>query len=412
MRKHILWVCLVSILLAGIPMAGAATTLNVLGRNPFYNTPLESEAQLREMVATQQADLMTGFQKAGAADLFDAFNTQFPEATVTTVTVAPGETLPWMLFKKGGKVRVLKEVTWKGAEPFEAYQFFIDQDGQRYEFVVPLACGNLGLRDVAPAPEEVVKVVPPPPPPPPANQDPNCSLQVMPTELFSGETVTLDAGASSDPDGSVASVTFTLMDSTGEAVAETTINQAPFVEQMTIPAKGNYRVKAVVTDNQGAQKTSPDCEADITSLRRGAWLADLGFYRMFDPANYLAGRIGYEYRLDQRFSLIGMVGAFPKLNGNQGASAAVIDAFLNIRCPGKGYFAGIGVGAWLSSGDDDDDLGLEDDGVDFILNVGTRIWGDPEGFNTSIFAEGRSAFDEFDQLAELGRYGVGLRFQF
>ena len=44
-----------------------------------------------------------------------------------------------MLFKKkksGGKVAVLKDVTWKGAEAFDAYRFDIDKDGKRHEFLV------------------------------------------------------------------------------------------------------------------------------------------------------------------------------------------------------------------------------------------------------------------------------------
>jgi hypothetical protein len=412
MKKSILWICLVGLLLAGIPAAVTAATIYELGRNPFAGGPIDSEAQLREMVAAQQADLMTGFQKAGAADLFESFNSQFPDAEITMVQVQPGETLPWMLFKKSNKVRVLKDVTWKGQEPFEAYQFFIDQDGQRYEFVVPVTCGNLGLRDVAPAPP-MEQAVAPPPPPPPVNQDPTCVMQAMPTRLFSGQTVTLDAGGSSDPDGSISSVTFTLMDSSGQAVAESTVTQAPFVEQMTIPGKGNYTVKAVVTDDKGTQMSSPECEQSVESLRRGAWLADVAFYRQFDPANYIGGRIGYEYRLDERWSLIGMVGAFPKLDGNQGASAAVVDAFLNLRCP-VGFFAGLGVGGWITDGDDDDPIegDYEDTDLDLILNMGARIWGDPEGFNTSLFVEARSAFDEFDTMAETGRYGFGVRFQF
>ena len=415
MKKRILWACLVGILLASVPAAGVAATLNVLGRNPFTDSPVESEQQLRDMVQTRQADLLAGFQKAGSADLFEAFNNQFPAAEITRIEVYPGETLSWMLFKKNNKIRVLKDVTWKGAEPFEAYRFFIDQDGQRYEFVVPVICGNLGVREAGPAPvAKPEPVPPPPPPPPPANQDPVCAMQVTPERCFAGETVTLDADASSDPDGSVAAVTFALVDPTGQTVAESTVNQAPFVGQMTLPGKGNYTVKAVVTDNQGAQKTSPDCEQGVTALRRGAWLADLAFFRMFDPANYIAGRVGYEYRLDERFSLIGMIGAFPKISGGQGESAAVIDAFFNIRCP-KGYFLGLGVGGWLSDEDDDVDEVeeyLQDSGVDFILNLGARVWGDPEGFNASLFIEGRSQFDEFDTLAESGRYGFGVRFQF
>jgi hypothetical protein len=407
MKTRLVLFSMIGVLMLAVATAGAATTLKRLGRHPFYDPPLASMAELRNMVETRQADLSAGFARAGEPALFEAFRQQFPEARITPVKFGYGETMQWMLFKKGGKVRVLKDVTWRGKDPFDAYQFAIDMNGRRYVFVVPLRCGNLGLKEVAPAPTP--EAAAPPPPPAPANKTPQCLLSVSPEHVSSGGQVTADAGASSDPDGSIASVKFSLIDPAGNTVDEKIVTTPPFVQQMTVPHSGTYRVVATVTDNAGATATSPECEKQVVASRRGQVIGDVGFFRQFDPQNYLALRIGYEYYLNESFSLIGMIGGFPTLTGNDGAGAFVIDALANYRFAQR-FFAGIGVGGWITNGDQD--LDAEDSQADLIVNVGVRVFGEPDAFNTAIFFEARSAFDEFDDIDKYGRFGVGLRFGF
>jgi hypothetical protein len=93
---------------------------------------------------------------------------QFPSATITSVTVAPGEKFAWVVFKKKktGRVTVLKDVTWKGKTPFDGYRFTVDQDGKRHEFVVPYVCGNVALKSVGPIPRLRGRPRPAPPPAP------------------------------------------------------------------------------------------------------------------------------------------------------------------------------------------------------------------------------------------------------
>lgn len=407
MRTKLVLFSVIGVLIMGVATAGAATTLKRLGRHPFYDPPLASVAELRDMVATRQADLSAGFARAGEPALFAAFQQQFAEARITPVKFGYGETMQWMLFKKGGKVRVLKDVTWKGKTPFDAYQFVIDMDGRRYVFVVPLRCGNLGLKEVVPAPAP--RAAAPPAPPAPANQAPRCLLSVSPERVVSGRQVTVDASGSSDPDGSIASVKFSLLDPAGSTVDEKIVTAPPFVQQITVPGSGTFRVVATVTDNAGATATSPECEKQVVATRRGQIIGDVGFFRQFDPQNYLALRLGYEYYINDYFSLIGMVGGFPTLTGNDGAGAFVIDALANFRWAQR-FFAGIGVGGWITNGDQD--LNAEDSQADLIVNVGVRVFGEPDAFNTSIFFEARSAFDEFDDIDKYGRFGVGLRFGF
>jgi len=142
-----------------------AMTLKRIGVSPFYSPPLRTEANLKTLVETRDSDLRTGFSKAGASDLYPAFAEQFPTTKIESISIQPGETMQWMLFKKKGKgpVLVARDVTWGGDEPFEAFRFYITKDQNRYEFVVPYGCGNVALKDVTAVEVVAAPVVAPPP---------------------------------------------------------------------------------------------------------------------------------------------------------------------------------------------------------------------------------------------------------
>lgn len=168
MSKRALFLVLAACLTVGIASsASAATTWKRLGANPFTSPSLSSEADLKSLVKNRSVDLKTGFTKAGYPDLYPAFMEQFPAARIDSVTVAPGDSFEWVVFKKKatGKVSVLKAATWRGGEAFDAYRFTIDKDGKRHEFVVPYVCGNVALRNITPIPPPPVTVAPPAPAP-------------------------------------------------------------------------------------------------------------------------------------------------------------------------------------------------------------------------------------------------------
>ena len=154
----------------------AATTLKKLGSHPFYTPPLTSVADLHTMVKKRGAKIQEGFAKAGAADLYPAFAEQFPNVQIETVQVQPGQEIEWMLFRKFGKgqVAAAKNIVWGGHAPFEAFQFAIQKDGNQYNFIVPLVCGNIALVNVtggapvATAPEPAPTPEPVAPTPEPA----------------------------------------------------------------------------------------------------------------------------------------------------------------------------------------------------------------------------------------------------
>jgi len=392
MKKHVLLA--VGIFLVGVcaSPAFAAVSLKRLGDHPFYRQTMTSEADLRTMVDQNGADLEAGFTKAGNPELYPDFMRQFPTAKIETVKVGPGERFDWMLFRKNGTgpVTAIKDVTWEGEAPFDAYRFYIDKDGQRYQFVVPAVCGNVSLSSVEAIPQ-------------PVNQSPVCTMTLSTTELKCGQVVTVDASGSTDGDGTIASVIFRLLDASDQVVSEKIDTEAPYVQEFTIPCESSqYTVTAVVIDNTGAESRPADCLQTMkVAERKGGPVIDLGYAHQFDPANYVFARVGYEYPLAEKISVLGMIGGFARFEGDDGDDAAfVADALLNYYFNDKLYMGG-GLGFW--SGNDGE--------VDLIVNMGYLIHETAAGMKTSLFVEGRCYADELVS-SDASRLGVGVRFQF
>ena len=151
MKKKLLLLLGLCFVVTSASSAFAAVSLKRLGDHPFNKPAMTTEADLRTMVDTHGADLQAGFVKAGNPELYPEFAAQFPTAKVEMIQVAPGQHLEWMLFRKKGTgpVTAVKDVIWDGREHFfDAFKFYINKDGQQYEFIVPTICGNLSLMTV------------------------------------------------------------------------------------------------------------------------------------------------------------------------------------------------------------------------------------------------------------------------
>ncbi|MCW5209035.1 hypothetical protein VU10_02305, partial [Desulfobulbus sp. US1] len=141
----------------------------------------------------------------------------------------------------------------------------------------------------------------------------------------------------------------------------------------------------------------------------------LVYLRLSDPADFLFARLGVEYSpyagtSYENISYLAMVGAAPKLDGSDGDDALLIDLFAQYNWSGAfDGFIGLGLGAWISAGDDD--LDSEDTDIDILANIGARVYGHRDDFNISVFLEARNAVDELSDMDQYGRFGIGLRFQ-
>ena len=379
----------------------AATTLEELGRHPFYKPPLTSAEDLLSMISSRQAEIEEGLIKAGRPDLFESLMEQYQTADVRTVDFVPGQGFEWMFFKTRGKgnVKIARDVVLGNEKTIPGYQFEIESMGQRYILGFPVACGNLALL--------TTRNIPVPMPVAAPNRPPDCRATFTRSGPFCDDSITVDASGSADPDGSISIAAVKVLDESGKVVLSKTLDGPPFVGDITVPC-GKHQLQVTVTDDNGEEVTSTACAGVVQGLKRNRIIADMAFLHQRDPANYVQARVGLRHRFTEEFAVLGLVGLAPKVHGDDGESAVVADLL------GMYYLdrlsLGLGVGAWLTNGDSD--VPAEDSQIDLIADIGFRVYGDPEEFNTALFIEARSGVDELDDAWKYGRYGGGVRFEF
>ncbi len=188
-------------------------------------------------------------------------------------------------------------------------------------------------------------------------------------------------------------------------LALVTIAPIPFVPPpVVVPTSGETGTEAAA-GNPGSGAGPQQEVQEALPIR---FVADLAYLHQLDPSHHGLIRVGVEYDLTDEFSLLGMVGAAPKSSGTDGTDSYVIDLVANYKI--SRFFVGFGLGAWLTTSDLSTDS--EDDDLDLILNFGARLFGEPDGFNTSLLFEVRSAVDELGNFESYGRVAAGLRFTF
>jgi hypothetical protein len=371
----------------------AKEEVNQLGWHPFYKSRDLKQVDLIK-IANEMADqVKAGFEKAGYAEIYDAFIEQLKEAKIDEIDIHPGDTIEWMLFKKKKQVEVKSDVVWTGKEHFKAYQFVIKReqnkdkfgyDEETFTFVVPKICGNISLKNKAMSHVDTTPLLPP-------NEPPTCALTVFPTRLFAGESVTLDASGSKDPEGKIVLVTFTISNDAGGVVEKKELNAKPYTYVTKLKA-GNFNIKVSVKDDKGLTSKG-NCEKSITVLKRGFIVGDIGILYQHDPAVFLPIRAGYMYKFSEKFSIMAEAGIAPVISGDDDTTAFIGDVTFQLWSSNM-YF-GAGTGIFHTSNKTRGDL---------IINTGMMV-----SPHFSLFLEGRVAFDEFDVISDFGRIGLGFR---
>ncbi|UCE43091.1 MAG: hypothetical protein JSV17_09145 [Candidatus Aminicenantes bacterium] len=131
--------------------------LKDIGRYKLVNIQKEmpTEEIFQTLVDKFSADIQNGFNIAGYGNLSVSFIDQVKQSAYTEKELAVGDKMVWMLFRSGGKVKVVHDLEWAGNNPLSVYSFTVVNGGKNYEFIMPKACGNISLQRVEMASPDV-----------------------------------------------------------------------------------------------------------------------------------------------------------------------------------------------------------------------------------------------------------------
>jgi len=235
-----------------------------LGLHPFYKSRNLQPADLKIIALDRAGDVKMGFEETGNGDLVFAFLEQIQMADIKTVEVNPGDSLQWMMFKRGRKVMVKKDVIWAGKKPMLAYNFTIFRDGKLYEFIVPKICGNISLKSVSDVPA------------------PTCVLKVEPAEAVPGTPLKIDLCGSQN----MVKAEVTVTDAAGAVIKTMAVTPENCTAELNLDMVGEYMVTAVVW-GQYEMKSPAGCEIAVKVMEPAPVVAPIVPVAKVNPLHFL-----------------------------------------------------------------------------------------------------------------------------
>ncbi len=124
--------------------------LREIGRYKFANIEdVVPPADAMKLLVDKYADdIQSGFNMAGYGDLYEPFMDEVKKSAFVEKDLAVGETMEWMLFRSGGKIKLTEDLEWAGEAALPVLAFTVVADNKTHEFVMPRACGNIALHKV------------------------------------------------------------------------------------------------------------------------------------------------------------------------------------------------------------------------------------------------------------------------
>ena len=214
---------------------GHYTLVRIRGKVPTQDV-------MKMLVDRYAADIKTGFDMAGAGDLYLPFMDQLKSASFEEKSLPVGDKLIWMLFRSQGKVKVAQDIEWAGKAPLDVFAFTVTKDYKAYEFVMPRPCGNISLRSVTDL--ELPPAV--------------CSLVVSPAKVNLKDPVTIDMSGTQ----SAKSMEVDVFGPDGTKLATHALTPESATKQISFDTPGVYTFKGRATNAQG-KVSANSCEAKV-----------------------------------------------------------------------------------------------------------------------------------------------------
>jgi hypothetical protein len=215
---------------------GLYTFATIKGQEP---TP----ATMKGLFDAHAAEIKTGFELAGNAELYEPFMEQMKTVEWKDTTLPVGETFPWMLFKSRDQVKVARNIEWAGKEPLPVFIVPVKKDWKQYEFIVPKGCGNIALGS------KVVDLVPPA----------VCGLVVTPIRANVNDPITVDMSGTQY----AKSMTVVVTDAQGQKIATQELTPQSPKWQTKFDKPGEYAFQGGAVNMEGIATTNP-CAAKVS----------------------------------------------------------------------------------------------------------------------------------------------------
>lgn len=136
---------------------------------------------MKTIIDKYTGDIKYGFDLAGYGELYLPFIEQIETASFEEKLLPVGDKLMWMLFRYGGRVKVVEDVEWAGKAPLPVFSFMVVKNYHHYEFIMPKPCGNVALRKV----EEIIP-------------DAICDIKVEPAKANLNDPISVDMSGSQE----------------------------------------------------------------------------------------------------------------------------------------------------------------------------------------------------------------------
>lgn len=185
-KRLLVLIGLMVMVLVTLQVSGQTKKLRDIGRYKFLALDASQPApEMMKVVAEKYADdVRRGFEVAGAPQLYPQFMEQIRQGAVTERELPVGATMVWMIFRSQGQIKAVHDLEWAGREPLPVLAIAVQEGDEKYEIVIPKACGNVALERVESVPAPAGEAVPEPAPQPSFQQKQEERFQISKGKIY------------------------------------------------------------------------------------------------------------------------------------------------------------------------------------------------------------------------------------